>query len=171
MITAKRSDHEEPQVRDDGIAPIVGALFGLDGFRLLAAVEVDGELELLVETTADLVGCPECGAVARAKDRRPVWVRDLPIAGRPVVICWHKRVWCCAHPLCGKRTWTETHQAIAPRACLTQRARAWALEQVGDVDRDVADVARQLGVGWHTIMRIVTGLGTPWSTIPLAWTG
>jgi hypothetical protein len=55
---------------------------------VLAAAEAGGELELLVETTADLVGCPECGAVALAKDRRASWVRDLPIGGRPVVICW-----------------------------------------------------------------------------------
>jgi len=43
-------------------------LFGLEGFALLAVAEVDGELELLVETTADLVGCPRCGAVAKSKD-------------------------------------------------------------------------------------------------------
>lgn len=140
---------------------VVTALFGLDGFRLLAAVEVGGEVEILLETDADLVGCPECGAVAAAKDRRPVWVRDLPIGGRPVVLCWHKRVWCCPHELCPKRTWTERHPAIAPRACLTERARAWAFEQVGSRDAAVAHVAAVLGVGWATIMRIVTGRGTP----------
>jgi transposase len=137
------------------------ALVGLDGFRLLAAGEVGGELELLIETTADLVGCPECGAVARAKDRRPVWVRDLPIAGRPVVLCWHKRIWQCVHALCPKRTWTETHPAIAPRLCLTERARAWAFEQVGAQDAAVARLARAFGVGWATIMRIVTSRGRP----------
>ena len=42
------------------------AVFGLDGFRVLAA-EVGGRLELLVETAADLVGCPERGAVARPR--------------------------------------------------------------------------------------------------------
>jgi hypothetical protein len=26
--------------------------------------------------------------VAEPKDRRPVWVRDLPLGGRPVVLCW-----------------------------------------------------------------------------------
>jgi hypothetical protein len=46
---------------------------------VLGAADAGGELELLVETTADLVGCSECGAVARAKDRRATWVRDLPI--------------------------------------------------------------------------------------------
>lgn len=148
-------------MEDDVTGSVVAALFGLDGFRLLAAAEVGGELELLIETTADLVGCPECGAVARAKDRRPVWVRDLPIGGRPVVLCWHKRIWCCPHVLCPKRTWTEQHDAVAPRACLTERARAWAFKQVGSCDAAVAATARALAVGWHTVMRVVTVAGTP----------
>jgi hypothetical protein len=33
----------------------------LDGFVVLAAAEVGGDLELLIETTADLVGRPGCG--------------------------------------------------------------------------------------------------------------
>src|SRR5829696_8345834 len=69
----------------DATARLDAALLGLDGFVVVATAEVGGELELLVETTADLVGCPRCGAVARAKDRRPTWVRDLPLGGRPVV--------------------------------------------------------------------------------------
>jgi transposase len=140
---------------------VIAALFGLDGFCVLAAADAGGEVELLVETTARVVPCPDCGAVAQAKDRRPVWVRDLPIGGRPVVVCWHKRIWCCPHSLCPKKTWSEAHPAIAPRACLTQRARAWAFEQVGARDNAVSQVAAALGVGWATIMRIVTSRGKP----------
>src|SRR6185437_257470 len=114
---------EEPQVEAEVTGSVVAALFGLDGFRVLAAADAGGELELLVETIARVVPCPDCGAVARPKDRRAVWVRDLPIGGRPVVVCWHKRVWCCPHALCPKKTWTEEHPAIEPRACLTDRAR------------------------------------------------
>jgi transposase len=139
----------------------MAALFGLDGFTVLMAANAGGELELLVETTAELVGCPECGAVARAKDRRPTWVRDLPIGGRPVVICWNKRVWCCPHAVCPIKTWTEVHPAIAPRACLTERARAWAFEQVGRHDAAVSRVAAQLGVAWWTIMNLTLERGTP----------
>ena len=80
---------------EDDTTSVTAALFGLAGFEILAAADAGGELEMLVQTTADLVGCPECGAVARAKDRRPTWVRDLPIGGRPVVICWVKRIWAC----------------------------------------------------------------------------
>jgi transposase len=150
---------EEPQVEAEVTGSVVAALFGLGGFRVLAAADAGGELEVLVETRAGIVPCPDCGAVARPKDRRAVWVRDLPIGGRPVVVCWHKRIWCCPHALCPKKTWTEQHRAIAPRACLTERARAWAFEQVGAHDGAVSRVASALGVGWATIMRIVTTCG------------
>lgn len=141
-------------------APVC-ALFGLDGFRLLAAADAGGELELMVETTDDLVGCPECGAVARAKDRRPTWLRDLPIGDRPVVLCWVKRIWCCPHALCPARTWTEQHEVAGARECLTRRTRAWAVAEVGDRDGVVSRTAAALGVGWHTVMRHVRTDGTP----------
>jgi hypothetical protein len=69
---------EATRARDAG-----AVLLGLDGFVLLAVDEHDGELELAVETTADMVGCPDCAAVATAHGRRVVRVRDLPNAGRP----------------------------------------------------------------------------------------
>jgi transposase len=146
---------------EDATASLDSALLGLDGLIVLGQAELDGELELLVETTADLVGCPGCGAVAKAKDRRPSWIRDLPIGGRPVLLCWWKRVWCCAHPGCETRTWTERHAAIAPRAVLTERARQWAFEQVGEADAAVRRTAAQLGVAWWTVMDQVIERGTP----------
>ena len=59
------------------------------------------------QTPRDLVGCGECGAVARVKDRRTVTVRDLPAAGVPVVIRWRKRIFECRYALCPNKTWTE----------------------------------------------------------------
>jgi transposase len=146
---------------DDDTTSVTAALFGLAGFEILAAADAGGELELLVQTTADLVGCPVCGAVARAKDRRPTWVRDLPLAGRPVVLCWVKRIWSCPQPLCEQRTWTERHAAIAPRAGMTERARGSAFEQVAAADAAVSRVAAVLGVAWWTVMRQVIDRGTP----------
>src|SRR5690349_12730761 len=146
---------------DDDTTSVTAALFGLTGFEILAVADAGGELELLVQTTANLVGCPTCGAVARAKDRRPTWVRDLPIGGRAVVLCWWKRVWCCPHPQCEVRTWIEQHEAIAPRAALAERARAWAFEQVGAADATVSRTAATLGVTWGTVMRQVVHRGTP----------
>jgi len=78
-----------------------------------------------------------------------------------VVLCWWKRVWSCPHSRCEHRTWTEQHEAIAPRAALTERARAWAFEQVGASDAAVSRTAATLGVAWWTVMRQVIDRGTP----------
>jgi transposase len=133
----------------------------MPGFVVLAVSDFDGELEQAVETTADLVGCPECGAVAELHDRRPCWVRDLPTAGRPVTVVWIMRVWRCAQVLCPKRTWTETSPVIAPRSSLTERARAEICRRVGEDGASVAAVAREFGVGWGTAMAAVRDHGTP----------
>jgi hypothetical protein len=148
------------EVTTSDAAELAG-LLGLDGFRVLAHGEVAGELDVLVETTETLVGCPGCGAVAKPKDRRPSWVRDLPMADRAVVLCWWKRVWECPYSACEQKTWTETCEAIAPRACLTERARQWAFCQVGEHDAAVSATANRWGVAWWTVMTQVLHRGTP----------
>ena len=89
-----------------------------------SAGEVDGELLLMVETTPDGVGCDGCGTRAVGHGRREVKVRDLPIGDRRVVLMWRKRLWRCPEPDCPVKTWAEDTDAIAPRAALTERARA-----------------------------------------------
>ncbi len=74
-------------------------------------------------------------------------------------LVWFKRVWRCVEPLCGNRTWSERHEAIAPRAVLTERARAECARRVGQDATDVARVAYDLGVGWGTVMRAVREYG------------
>jgi transposase len=135
-------------------------LLGLDGFEVLAAEVVGGEWQLTVQTTATVVGCVGCGVRAELHGRRTVRVRDLPVGGRPVVLCWHKRLWRCREPACKVRTWTERAAAIGPRAVLTQRARAEACRRVGKDAHAVAAVARDLGVGWATVMRAVRDHGS-----------
>jgi transposase len=136
-------------------------LLGLDGFEVTAAAVTDDEWRLGVQTTATPVGCAACGTQARLHARRTVRVRDLPMGGRPVVLAWRKRIWRCIEPACGVRTWTEQRVAIRPRAVLTERARAEACRRVGKDAHAVAAVARDLGVGWATIMRAVADHGTP----------
>jgi transposase len=137
------------------------ALLGMAGFVVGAQLEVDGELWLNVETTAEVVGCSSCGTGAVGHGRRRVKVRDLPIAGRPVVLVWAKRKWRCPEPDCEVRTWTEPTTAIRPRAELTERARAEICRRVGKEEDSVAEVARAFGVGWHTAMAAVRDHGTP----------
>ena len=129
---------------------------------MLTAVEIGGELELLIETTDDLVGCPRCGAVARPKDRRPSWVRDLPIAGRPVVLCWVEAD--LVLPPRAVRAEELDRGASGDRAAgRVDRARPalGAFEQVAKQDAAVATMAAQLGVAWWTVMGQVIDRGTP----------
>ena len=88
---------------------------GLPGFVVLAAGQYGGELDLLVETTESVSGCPRCGVVATLHDRKARLVRDLPAGGRPVVLVWLKRVWRCQETRCPQRTWSERSAAIRPR--------------------------------------------------------
>src|SRR5215216_3908029 len=149
-----------PQVGQHGSAS-GSILLGLDGFEVTAAEVIDHEWRLAVQTTATTVGCAACGSQARVHARRTVRVRDLPIGGRPVVLAWRKRVWRCVEPACAVRTWTEQTVAIRPRAVLTCRARAEACRRVGKDAHSVAAVARDLGVGWATVMRAVRDHGQP----------
>jgi transposase len=136
-------------------------LLGLDGFAVLAAEVVGGEWQVTVQTTATVVGCRGCGMGAQLHGRRTVRVRDLPLGGRPAVLLWRKRLWRCREPACEVRTWTERVAAIRPRAVLTERARSEACRRVGKDAHAVAAVARDLGVGWATVMRAVTDHGRP----------
>jgi transposase len=136
-------------------------LLGMPGFAVGAQLEVDGELWLLVETTVGVAGCPGCGTRAVGHGRRQVRVRDLPMAGRPVVLVWAKRKWRCPDPDCAVKTWSETTEAIGARAALTERARAEMCRRVGEDEDSVAEVARAFGVGWHTAMTAVRDHGRP----------
>lgn len=112
--------------RDVTRRPLVSAeMLGMPGFVVLAAGECGGELELLTETVETTTGCPDCGVVAEVHARRPHLVRDVPAGGRPVLLVWSKRVWPCPEPDCARRTWTETHPQVRPKAALTERARQW----------------------------------------------
>lgn len=53
-------------VDEDGTGQLelAAGMLGLPGFRVLACAEFEGELQVQVETTQDLLGRPSCAAVA-----------------------------------------------------------------------------------------------------------
>jgi transposase len=122
---------------------------------------IDGEWFIYVETEASQAACPECGVRAVGHGRRRVQVRDLPMAGRPVVLVWAKRIWRCPDPDCERCTWTETLDEMGPRAVLSERARVEICRRVGACEDSVAQVARDFGVGWATAMAAVIDHGVP----------
>jgi transposase len=137
------------------------AVLGMPGMRLCDVRQLDGELELVVETDAEVVGCTGCGVRAVSHGRRETLVRDLPVAGRPSRLRWRKRLWRCHEPRCAIQTWTERSEHIAPRAALTERAKTAICTQVGRDGDSVAAVAREYGVGWQTSMNAVRERGEP----------
>src|SRR5918994_671522 len=141
----------------------VSALVGLDGFVVTAQLldEGSGEWWLAVQTLEDRAWCETCGVRATGHGRRRVVVRDLPLADRPVVVVWAKRLWRCSELACSARTWSEESDEIAPRAVLTERARAEICWRVGPAQHSVAQVARDFGVSWHAAMAAVRDHGRP----------
>jgi len=137
------------------------AMLGLDGFRVLEVAQTASEVIIRIETTVDLVGCPGCGVVATAHDRMAVAYRDLAAFGRPARLVWRKRRWRCQEPLCPVRTWTEGSAAFSARCLLTNRAGRECCLQVGLNARPVAQMARELGVCWDTVMAAVREHGEP----------
>jgi transposase len=141
----------------------VSALLGLDGFVVRAQLldEDSDEWWLAVETADDRAWCPTCGVRAVGHGRRRVKVRDLPLADRPVVLVWAKRLWRCPEPACPMGTWSEESDDIGSRAVLTERARAEITRRVGAGELSVAAAAKSFGVGWHAAMAAVWDHGRP----------
>jgi hypothetical protein len=44
-------------------------MLGLSGFVVLGVAEIDGEFEVVIQTTGVRVGCPQCGVIAWAHGR------------------------------------------------------------------------------------------------------
>ncbi len=135
------------------------ALLGMEGFVVLSQSEGDGELWVLVETTADVAGCPSCGVRATGHGRSVVQVRDLPAGGRPVRLVWRKRRWICTDPDCAATSFMEQTPAI--EGSLTRRAAREICRRVGEDGHAVAQVAREFGVGWACAMACVRRHGKP----------
>ena len=133
------------------------AWFGAAGFEVTGVGEEGGEVVVSVQTPdGQRVLCDGCGHRARSKGRREVCLRDAPAAGgRPLRVLWNKRVWACANPGCGVRTWTERAELAGPRRVLTAGAVRWAADTLAAVEGSVASLARRLGVGWRTVWSAV----------------
>ena len=126
------------------------ALVGMAGIVIGVQELIDGEWWLHAETRVDVTGCSGCGTRAVGHGRTRSQVRDLSIAGRPVVLVFARRRWRCPEPACAINTWSESHDQIPFRGSLTARAREQIAGMVNNRDFSVAAAAAEFGVGWHT---------------------
>ena len=138
---------------------ILDALVGLKDVRVLRYVRDGADVELVVEQVLNEPRCPDCGGVARVKDRPVARYVDLAVYGRPMRLCWRKHRLACRNPECPKKSWVSADHRIAAVSCLlTTRAAKWATRQVGG-GRTVKEVAEELGCNWHTVNQAVTVYG------------
>jgi transposase len=79
---------------------------------------------------------------------------DATSAGRRVTVRWRKRRWRCAEPDCGRKTWTEQHDAVGARRRSTVRCRVQVATAVAR-GRSVAEASAEVGLGWRAGMRAV----------------
>lgn len=113
-------------------------------------------LHITVRVAGERPMC-SCGGAVHRHGVREVVLVDLPVFGRPNRLVWRKQRWRCS--ACG-RSWSDDVPEIATSRCvLTTRAARWVTVQVGRHGRSVADVAADLGCGWHAVMDAVGAVG------------
>jgi transposase len=136
-------------------------LVGLPEVKFLGVDDhVDGHVVVHVQQAGERPACIGCGTMPTIKDRPVVELVDLPYAGRPARLCWHKVRFCCPNPDCDLLSWTwDDPRIAAPRQALTDRAGRWVTLQVGRHGRSVSELAGELGCSWHTINSAVMAYG------------
>ncbi len=132
-------------------------LFALPDFRVLdVTLEPDGSRRVLVESVADQGGCPGCGVLSGLiKDRPTSRVKDLPHGSVPLTVWVRKRRFACAEVLCARRSFTETSAQLPARARVTTRLKAKVCAAVTTTNRAVSEVAKDHGIAWWTVHRIL----------------
>ena len=136
----------------------------LPEFRAISWEDVsDGDRVIKLETIQEVVGCPGCGVVAASKGHanKRTRIRDLPRSGKSVVLEWRKRRWECGEPLCPRKSWTETSEAILPRRVLTERAAYEVARRIGEDGDTPAQLAREFGISWGCAWSAFERYATP----------
>jgi transposase len=126
-----------------------------------------GQVKIVIESVSREGACPACGVVSgRVKDRPLRRIADLPASGQQAQLWWRKRRLVCVEALCPRRTFTQTSEAIRPRARVTQRLRQQLATAIAAGNRAVSEVAREYGVSWPTAHRALVAAADRWLPEP-----
>ena len=106
-------------------------LFGIeDEFDVLSVGWLEpGQVKIIIESVSRERACPACGVFtsgqgpAGEEDRGPARDRAAD------QLWWRKRRLVCVEALCPRRTFTQTSEAIRPRARVTERLRQQLLRR------------------------------------------
>jgi len=92
--------------------------------------------------------CQRCGCQGQARDTVVRQLAHEPLGWRPMTLLVRVRRYACTG--CGRVWRQDTSKAAHPRAKLSRRGLAWALEGIVVQHLTVARVAEGLGVAWNT---------------------
>jgi transposase len=143
---------------------IASALFGVEGLRVVEAEsEADGTLTVWAVTDHPCAAvCPDCrtrsGRVHEYVLARP---RDLRRGLDEVRVCWLKRRWVCAEPLCGRKSFTEALPQVPAGCRLTSRLRQLLGAEVAERGCTPAEAGRWQHVSWPTAHAAFAGRADP----------
>ena len=119
----------------------------------------DGVVQVVIETVERQGICPDCGRPSRRVKQRPVVrIRDLPVGGQQVLLCWRKRRLVCAELGCARRSFTQTAAEVPARSRLTLRLRRRLARATAVSNRAVAEVAAEYQVSWRTAHRALVAV-------------
>ena len=144
-------------------------LFGLEAEFSVASVARGGPamVQVIVEQAAREGPCPACGVLsATVKDRPLMRIKDLPASGQRVELWWRKRRLVCLEVLCPRRSFTQTSDAIRPRARVTERLREQVAQAIAGSNRAVSEVAREYRVSWPTAHKALIAAAARWLPEP-----
>ena len=144
-------------------------LFGIeDEFDVLSVDRLEpGQVKIVIEMVSREGPCPACGVVSgRVKDRPLRRIADLPASGQQTQLWWRKRRLVCLEALCPRRTFTQTSEAIQPRARVTHRLRRQLATAIAAGNRAVSEVAREYGVSWPTAHKALVAAAARWLPEP-----
>ena len=148
-------------------------LFGIEDEFDVTSVDRtgSGQVEIVIEMRSREAACPACGVLSgRVRDRPLCRVKDLTASGQRVELWWRKRRLVCVEVLCRRRSFTQTSEAIRPRARVTERLRERVAHaprnQAAGSNRAVAEVAREYGVSWPTAHKALVAAAARWLPEP-----
>ena len=144
-------------------------LFGIEDEFDVASVDRTGpgQVQIIIEMRSREAPCPACGVLSgRVRERPLCRVKDLPASGQQTQLWWRKRRLLCREPLCPRRSFTQTSDAVRPRARVTERLRDQVAHAIAGSNRAVAEVAREYGVSWPTAHKALIAAAARWLPEP-----
>jgi transposase len=144
-------------------------LFGIEDEFDVVCVDRTGpdQIKMIIEMRSVEAPCPACGVVTgRVKDRPLRRIKDLPASGQRTELWWRKRRLLCAEERCERRSFTQTSDAILPRARVTERLRGKVAVAIAAGNRAVSEVATEYEISWPTAHKALVAAAARWLPEP-----